>query len=404
MRSKILYFCESLDAGGAERVLRDVLAHLSYDRYDVVVCVLGPSPHAEQTAQARPYSVISLGLDERVGPLRFLYTGLWRAVRLLRSWQPSIVHSQGQRPDLIAQYASMLVRVPVLITTCHSRDVLRDMPSAASLQYRVKMFLEDRAVGRCDAAIAVSPGIAVYLAEQRHIKQSKIHVIPNPIAARVRAQSTAQAKRALLGENDGYVVGFVGRLAAEKNVGTLIDAFLHVCERLPAAQLVIAGDGPLRASLERMAAGVAAPHRVRFLGAVTDVGSVMEAFDVLVMPSFHEGFGLVMAEAMSLGVPVIVPALTGIEKVVRSGSSGIIVRTADMRLLVDFLVGRSQAVPIDAAQSAEIAGWVERLWKDGSLRMALGDAARERARTFPDMQLTVRMLESLYDHELSRAS
>jgi glycosyltransferase involved in cell wall biosynthesis len=125
----------------------------------------------------------------------------------------------------------------------------------------------------------------------------------------------------------------VGRLAPEKGLGVLVDAMAA----LPGCSLLLVGDGPERPGLERRVADLGLADRVEFAGWVDPPWSARRTFDVLAVPSFTEGFPLVIVEAMLAGIPVVASAVGGIPEIVVDGDTGLLVPPHDAPALADAL-------------------------------------------------------------------
>jgi glycosyltransferase involved in cell wall biosynthesis len=105
-------------------------------------------------------------------------------------------------------------------------------------------------------------------------------------------------------------IGYAGRFHKGKNVELVIRLFEEVAEGRPELELILAGDGPLRKSLEAMAANSPYRDRIQFLGFVNDMPSFYSALDLFVFLSDHESFGNVLAEALLTGLPVVTSNLS----------------------------------------------------------------------------------------------
>ncbi len=175
-------------------------------------------------------------------------------------------------------------------------------------------------------------------------------VLPNPAPALPDLPDRAELRNEL--DFDGDVLVFAGRLGPQKAVGTLLQALVHV----PGATLVVAGDGPERAALERRAAELGLDGRVRFLGSVPReaVLRLFRAADASVLPSAWENFPHTVVEALAVGCPVIATAVGGVPEVVVDGENGLLVAAGDVTAL---------------------AAAIERLLSDDDLRARLADAA-----------------------------
>lgn len=181
---------------------------------------------------------------------------------------------------------------------------------------------------RARAVVALSERTAAVLAGGFGVRPERLAVIPNgvPSAAFPPADAAGRAAaRAAIGVDPAApLVVYLGALSAEKDVGAAVEAV----GRLDGASLVVAGDGPDRARLERLAAQ-RAPGRVRFLGAVESSSAVLAAADVVVLPSRTEGLPGVLIEAAFTGVPAVATRVGAVDEVVVDGSTGVLVDPGD---------------------------------------------------------------------------
>jgi glycosyltransferase involved in cell wall biosynthesis len=154
----------------------------------------------------------------------------------------------------------------------------------------------------------------------------------------------------------GLRLGCVGWLLPEKGQELLIRALPAVLARYPGCRLVLAGDGPTRPVLERLAAGLGVAAAVQFAGLVDDVSAVYRALDVFVFPSLAEPLGSSLLAAMAHGLPSVALARGAVPEVIEDGRTGLLVEVPD---------------------PAAFAGAVLRLLDDASLAARLGAAARQ---------------------------
>jgi glycosyltransferase involved in cell wall biosynthesis len=203
--------------------------------------------------------------------------------------------------------------------------------------------------------------------------------IPSGVpTATLRARAPARAvARARLGiaEDDFAVVG-VGRLVYVKGFDLLVAALPRVVGELPAARLVLVGDGPDRAALKAQAVRLGVADRVVLAGAVAGAGAglldYLAAADVCAAPSRNEGMGRALVEAMALGLPVVGAAVGGVPDVVGPDEAGRLVPAEDSQALADALI---------------------ELGQDAVLRQKLGEAAGARAEQFTTEVADARLLE-----------
>lgn len=150
----------------------------------------------------------------------------------------------------------------------------------------------------------------------------------------------------------GRHVVFVGRLAPEKGLLVLLDAFAEVRRSRPDAQLTLIGDGPEREQIAAKVAAMGLDDRVRFTGYLSqdDVAARLSQVDMLVLPSFAEGVPVVLMEAMASRLPVIATRIAGVAELVEDGVSGLLVPPGDPEALTHALAtlmddpGRARAM------------------------------------------------------------
>lgn len=182
--------------------------------------------------------------------------------------------------------------------------------------------------------IAVSDGLRRTY-ERIGVPPSRFTTVPNGIAARGSSPGRAAARRALGLSCDQPVVLTVGRLTHMKGQEYLIQAVPDLAARFPGLAVVLIGDGPLRRQLTRRAADLGVSRHVRFPGHRTDSRELLDAADVFVLPSRHEGMPLAALEAMEAALPVVATRVIGSAEVVADGITGALVRPRDPADLAD---------------------------------------------------------------------
>jgi glycosyltransferase involved in cell wall biosynthesis len=205
-----------------------------------------------------------------------------------------------------------------------------------------------------DLVLALSPAQKA-LAEAAGAPPERVIVSPNGIQPEdlgLAAQEVARF-RARPREAGPIRLLYVGRLAVEKGVDVLLEAFARVVDDGPDLRLSIAGDGPQRRSLESLCARLGIARRVRFLGTVAraSLGSVYLQADVLCVPSRDEPLGNVVLEGMVAGCLVVASRIGGIPSMVRDGIDGVLVDPASPEALAHAL----RAAAADPERMGEMA-------------------------------------------------
>jgi glycosyltransferase involved in cell wall biosynthesis len=256
--------------------------------------------------------------------------------------RPDILHTHLLHADLYGALAARLMRTgkrrPRVISSRHNDDQFR---------YRAPVRLLNRALWRfTDYGIAISDAVRRFSIEVEGARPERIRTIhygyPAPAGD---PEAMRQAARAALGlPADAVVVGAACRLIEQKGLRYGLEAFARAAADVPAARLMIAGDGPLRGELEALARTLGIADRVQFLGWRPDAVGLMPAFDIFLMPSLWEGFGMVLLEAMAASVPVAGSRVSAIPEVVADGETGLLAAPRD----VDGLAGALRALLVDA--------------------------------------------------------
>lgn len=229
----------------------------------------------------------------------------------------------------------------------------------------------------------VVPSSAMRHRLQAYGVTAPMHVVPTGIPLERFRQGDGAAFRQRLGLSPEQPVAlFVGRVAHEKNIGFLLDALIHTRRLTPDAILLIAGEGPARGTLESQARTLGLADHVRFvgyLGRQHDLPACYAAADAFVFASRTETQGLVLLEAMCMGLPVVALSVMG---------------TADI-----LAKGKGCVVPADNPQ--DFGHQLGLLLRDPARRQQLAAEARQYTGDWSDMAMAMR-LRSLYRTLLGR--
>jgi glycosyltransferase involved in cell wall biosynthesis len=302
---KVLHVITGLGVGGAEHQLRSILQHTRHE--SDVVSLYNPGPVADMI-RADGGSVRDIGMTSNTQ-----ISALLRLRRLIRAGRYDVVHTHLYRSQIYARPAAWLAGAPVVLTTEHSIGEThierRKMTSSVRGLYLASELFSD-------ATIAVSDVVRERLIRWG-VPARKITVIPNGLdtAALAFDPAARQRVREQFGISpDTYVIGALGRLDPNKRIDLMVEAALPVLgER---CKILVIGRGEDQARVEAAVARLGAAGHVIFGGFQSDTAAMMAAFDLYVMTSAQETFGLSVLEAMASGLPVlytVCPALDGIQ-------------------------------------------------------------------------------------------
>jgi glycosyltransferase involved in cell wall biosynthesis len=267
----------------------------------------------------------------------------------LRESRPDVFHSHvgWGWEDWPGVHVAREVGVPAVAQTHHLPFLLSDRRKPPRLL---------RALRPVDHLIAVSEGLRRSY-ERVGVPPELFTTVPNGIRARGPGPGRAAARHALGLSPEQPVVMTAGRLINMKGHRFLVEAVSLLIGLFPDLAVPIFGRGPLHESLQRRAVELGVAPAVRFLGHRTDARMLLDAADIFVLPSRHEGMPLAAIEAMDAGLPVVATRVIGSEEVVLDGHTGTLVRSEDPVALARALAG---------------------LLADRELRSAYGRAGRRR--------------------------
>jgi glycosyltransferase involved in cell wall biosynthesis len=330
--------------GGAQVHVQNLVERLDHERFDVEVISLSDGPAVRRIrATGTTVHVVDEPDDQ---------AALGAVMALLRQRPPEILHNHMYRAEVVGTRAALALAEsglprPYVVSTVHSSRIRSE---------------EDRALLRrltpsMDRLIAVSRAtIAKIVAEGR--TPAPVELIYNGVDLERYDVTEACCT---LPEEYGFpegtpLVGVIARLEPEKGHATLIEAWPMVLAKVPAARLLIVGEGSQRATLEAQADGLGLlgeacePDRcvgtrkarpgakVLFTGLRDDVPAVTAALDAAVLPSYREAQGLAILEAMALRRPVVATRVGGVPEMIDDGRNGLLVAPHDPKALADAIV------------------------------------------------------------------
>ena len=329
--SLICFLITSLSYGGAQTVLIEMAKRLQSRGWSVkVVSMIEPAAHLD-TFRSLGMEIVSLDMQRGLPDPR----AILKLRTLLRAWRPQVLHCHMVHANLLGRIVRLFTSIPVVVSTAHSID---EGGRWREIAYRLTDRLADVTTNISQAAV------------ERYIRvgaapRERIRYIPNGLDTEKfhpDAQRRQQA-RDELEIGDDFVWLAVGRIEVEKDFPTMLRAFAR-CHRKYNAKLLIAGEGPLRESLEDLAHQLGIEQQVRFLGVRKDVPCLMNAADGYLMSSVIEGLPMVLLEAGASAVPIVTTDVGGNREALIDGVTGFLVSPEDPPLLAN-AVARMMELP-----------------------------------------------------------
>lgn len=319
MKVKVLHILHSLQVGGLENGVANLVNNLDADRFEhAICCVTASGPMAERLLRPVEIHVMHKGSGgDYLLPLKL--------ARVIRKIRPDIVHTRnwGTIDGIVA---ARLAGVRRVVHGEHGREAV-DPAGANRRRLRLRKLLHPL-VSRF---VTVSADLRRWLVDNVGVPEEKVVQIINGVDTDrfLPADDKAAAKTALGLAPDSFVVGTVGRLDPVKDQKTIIRAFASLVtsktsktSKTNKTALLIAGSGPEESNLRKLVEDLNLADRVCFMGERRDVPELLQAMDVFVLSSIAEGISNTILEAMASGLPVVATNVGGNGELVVHGQSG----------------------------------------------------------------------------------
>jgi glycosyltransferase involved in cell wall biosynthesis len=343
---KIIFYIDSMQLGGANRVMANLVNHFSEKNIDVVlvndiVPVEGKKEYGVNPSVRRVF--LDQGDFTSVSRMKKVVTRIRKLRRLIKAEQPDVVISFMGPPNFRMLVATLGLRTKKIVSV--RNDPNREYGTGITKHIaRILFRLADGCVFQTREAAEYFPQCV----------QNKSKVIFNPVDERFYVQNLKNEEKEII---------MVGRLQPQKNPELGIRAFAAISEKYPDYKLILYGEGELKDSLKEVAQRLSVDNRVVFYGQTSDTKEKMAKATIYLMTSDYEGMPNALMEAMAVGVPVISTDCPcgGPRAIIENVNQGILVRCRD---------------------EEQIASAIDKLLANEQLRATMRIAARKRAEMF----------------------
>lgn len=327
---RIVHILVSLQTGGAERMAIALAEQQQLAGHTVEIWSMTGGGPCEDLAKRAGLGVRCFG--QKKG---FQLSIVKEMIIALRASKIQVLHTHNPMPHYYAAAAKPFSGPSILVHTRHNMgdDLAK---STRAFAFRLTMLVTKAAVFVCLAARnkLVPTGV---------IPERKAKVIPNGIDLQQYRQSNEQTKAkfwaGLKREVPSLVFGSVGRLSDVKNHPMMIEAFALALPKLPSdSQLLLAGDGPARAMVEKLIRDRQLEKNVIVLGERSDIPFVLGGMDVFLQSSRSEAYSLALLEAAASGLPCIATNVGGNGEIIEEGVTGFLVARDDIEAFASVLV------------------------------------------------------------------
>lgn len=388
---KILFYNHTGKVSGAEHVLMTILTRLDRERFQLLLVCPADGP---LKAMAEDVNVRTLVSE----PLKARFT--WRPERLIqylisliqivrevratiRAESPDVVHANSIRAGLVVTAATTGMRMPII---WHVHDLLPRHPFSSAIRLFAALTNRNRIVAVSEAVARRFRGRVLKLFTRR----VPIFTIHNGIEFQKfdpNRSHRESIRRSLGADGNELLIAIVGQLTPRKGQLELVRAFAEISADFAPARLLIIGDAifnsdrEYRDLIQSETQELGSSDRIQFLGARDDVPELMQAFDLSVVNSRAEPFGLTVVEAMASHTCVLATAVDGIQEIVEHRQTGWLVPPND---------------------HDELVAALGKLLSDEMLRLRLAEKALEEVHQRFSADRLINQFEGLYRQTIDR--
>ncbi len=346
-----------------------LLRELKNEGYDVVA-LSSPDEDLKELGEREGVRTIGVQMERHVSPLKDLVS-LVKLTRVLREEKPDMVHSMTPKAGLLCMMAAKIAGVPVRLHTFTGLV----WPTATGFSRKILM-MTDRITCACATHI-VPEGEGVKQDLQRYITKKPMNVLGYGNVRGVDLDYWKRKNNCV--KRDSLTFIFVGRIVRDKGVNELVSAFMKLNQLYKGIRLLLVGSyeenlDPVLPETKRL---IDTCESIEAVGAQKDVRPFYEKSDVLVFPSYREGFPNVVIEAGAMELPSIVTDINGSREIIENWKNGVIVPPRDGQALYDAMKWVIE-YPEERGKMAEAARpMVENRYEQGFVRQCLKDYYKE---------------------------
>lgn len=317
---KVLHVTQGV-IGGTLEYLKLIFQSYDKEKYHMELACPAYGPMAEEIS-ALGIKVHIIDMKREISPFHDLRAFL-RLRNCIKKVKPDIMHLHSSKAGMLGRFAAFTKGIPC-IYNAHGWPMDMNISNKKKLFYAV---LERAAAGITDKIVNISENEHRLALKYNIARESKMITINNGIDVKKYSNkfSRKEVLTALGIPEDAYVIGSVGRLSNQKRPELFIEIAKELSNTIENCYFIMVGDGELRGNVESLIHNYGLSERFRITGWTNEVPKYISAFDVGMLTSKWEGFGLVLAEYMAGGVPVVAAKVGGVPNVVEHNYNGMLV-------------------------------------------------------------------------------
>lgn len=305
--------------GGMKKHLLSILNNLDKNKYEVAVgCNF--DVNTVNNLKENGIKVFDIDICDGLNPSKDLKS-IIKLREIIKEFKPEIIHFHGSKASLVGRIACIGLNLKIVITIHNFPDYY----NMNLLKKNIYLFLNRYLNKRTSKIITVSNALKNEIEGGEAVNPNKIKTIYNCVdISSYKGNPSLDLRKEYNIDSNTLIIGCISRLIPSKGVQDLINALALIKNEINLF-VFIAGDGPYLEYLKSMIKDMKLDN-IEFLGYRDDIPDFLRNIDIFVLPSYSEGFGLSVAEAMFLEKPVIATDVGGIPEIIKNNVNGLIVK------------------------------------------------------------------------------
>lgn len=249
--------------------------------------------------------------------------------KLIKLIKPDIVHLHSSKAGIIGKFSSYFNKIPC-VYNAHGWSFSMNI---SEKKKKIYAFIEKKTSIFCNAIVNISDNEYKMARDYKIADDKKMITIHNGIDIQ-KYKHKNYCKEEVLKElnipKDSFIVGMVARITEQKDPLKFVELAKVICNKVDNAYFVLVGEGELRQNVESLIQQYQLEDKIKITGWVNDVNKYIHVFDVGILTSRWEGFGLVIAEYMRASKPIIASNVGGIPELIQDSYNGVLVDVDDL--------------------------------------------------------------------------
>lgn len=369
MNKKHIVFILQGGKGGTQEYIKMLLMYLNKDKYEIMVICHG---EVYEELKSLGYNMHYVEMVRNISILKDIKS-IINIISYLRKNKTDIVYSHSSKAGVIGRIAAGILRIPNLYNP-HGWSFNMNVSNKKKLVY---ILVEKIISIFADKIIMISESEYNDAVIKGIVGRNKLALIINGVdLEKFNKKNGDDFKQNLNIPKDFKVVGMLGRFTEQKSPQALIEIAKIVTDLYPKCKFVLIGDGELKNTLEEMILKLNLVEKIMLVGWVKDPEKYISIMDIGVLTSKWEGFGLVLAEMMACGKPVVASEVDGIPFVVRNNVDGLLCKPDDVK---------------------GFAKYILRLLNEDDLYKSMSESAYKHACEKFDLKRVIQQHEAIFD-------